>query len=143
MKKSMIKRKNSLIEGEKNMEKRRKRMVQVIMILIYISLTISGLVLMKLGGNPGSISMTDGNINLGISPISLIGFICYIGSFFLFTRMVVMFDLSYIMPLTTGIVQVLSLICSKFIFKEEFTTTGIIGAAIIIIGVILLNWKSA
>lgn len=124
------------------MEIRRKRMVQVIIIIIYICLSISGLVLMKLGGNPGSVSMTEGNINFGISPISLIGFICYIGSFFLFTRMVVMFELSYIMPLTTGIVQVLSLICSKLIFKEEFTTTGIIGAVVIIMGVILLNWKS-
>ena len=124
------------------MEKRRKRMIQVIIIIIYISLSISGLVLMKLGGNPGTVSMADGNINLGISSISLIGFICYIGSFFLFTRMVVMFELSYIMPLTTGIVQVLSLICSKLIFKEEFTTTGIIGASIIILGVVLLNWKN-
>ncbi len=117
-------------------------MIQVIMIIIYISLSISGLVLMKVGGNPGTISMLDGNINLGISPVSLIGFICYIGSFFLFTRMVVVFELSYIMPLTTGIVQVLSLISSKLVFKEEFSTTGIIGAVIIIIGVVVLNWKT-
>ena len=118
-------------------------MIPIIMIIIYIGLSISGLVLMKLGGNPGSVSVAEGNINLGISFVSLIGFICYIGSFFLFTRMVVMFELSYIMPLTTGIVQVLSLISSKLIFKEEFTTTGIIGATIIIIGVVVLNWKVA
>ena len=124
------------------MEKRRKKMIQTIIIIIYICLSISGLVLMKLGGNPGTISMSDGNINLGISPISLVGFLFYIGSFFLFTRMVVMFELSYIMPLTTGIVQVLSLICSKIIFKEEFTTTGIIGAIIIIVGVVVINWKN-
>ncbi len=125
------------------MEKRRRKMIPIIMIIIYIGLSISGLVLMKLGGNPGSVSVAEGNINLGISFVSLIGFICYIGSFFLFTRMVVMFELSYIMPLTTGIVQVLSLISSKLIFKEEFTTTGIIGATIIIIGVVVLNWKVA
>ncbi len=118
-------------------------MIQFIIIIIYIALSISGLVLMKLGGNPGSFSTVDGNINFGISPVSLIGFICYIGSFLLFTRMVVMFELSYIMPVTTGIVQVLSLVFSKVIFKEEFTTTGIIGAIIIIVGVVLLNWKNA
>lgn len=125
------------------MKKRRKNMIQFIIIIIYIALSISGLVLMKLGGNPGSFSTVDGNINFGISPVSLIGFICYIGSFLLFTRMVVMFELSYIMPVTTGIVQVLSLVFSKVIFKEEFTTTGIIGAIIIIVGVVLLNWKNA
>ena len=124
------------------MKKRRKNMIQFIIIIIYIALSISGLVLMKLGGNPGSFSTVDGNINFGISPVSLIGFICYIGSFLLFTRMVVMFELSYIMPVTTGIVQVLSLVFSKVIFKEEFTTTGIIGAIIIIVGVVLLNWKN-
>lgn len=96
---------------------------------------------MKFGGNPGSFSMADGNINFGISPISLIGFICYICSFLLFTRIVVLFDLSYIMPLTTGIVQVLTLVASKVIFKENFSTQGIIGASIVIIGILIMNIK--
>lgn len=115
--------------------------MQFILVVIYIILTLSGLVLMKLGGNPGSISMAEGNINFGISPISLIGLICYLCSFLLFTRVVVMFDLSYIMPLVTGIVQVLTLVSAKIIFKEDFTTQGIIGAIIIIIGIIIMNFK--
>ena len=61
-------------------------MMQAIIIIIYICLSISGLVLMKLGGNPGTISMAEGNINLGISPISLLGFICYICSFLLLKK---------------------------------------------------------
>lgn len=125
------------------MEKRRKRIMQIVLIVVYLILTVSGLVLMKLGGNPGSVSMAEGNINFGISPISLVGFICYIGSFLLYTRMVVMFDLSYITPLCTGIVQILTLVAAKFVFKEEFTTQGIVGVAIIIIGVVLMNWKKA
>ena len=133
-----------MVEGEKMeevIEKRRRLTMQYILVVVYISLSISGLVLMKLGGNTGSISMANGDINFGISPISLVGFICYIGSFLLYTRIVVMFDLSYITPICTGIVQVLTLIASKIIFKENFTTQGIIGATIIIIGVILMNWK--
>ena len=117
--------------------------MQIVLIVVYLILTVSGLVLMKLGGNPGSVSMAEGNINFGISPISLVGFICYIGSFLLYTRMVVMFDLSYITPLCTGIVQILTLVAAKFVFKEEFTTQGIVGVAIIIIGVVLMNWKKA
>ena len=96
---------------------------------------------MKLGGNTGTIAMENGNINFGISPISLIGFICYIGSFFIYTRMVVMFDLSYITPLCTGIVQILTLVASKVVFKENITTQGIIGASIIISGLLIMNWK--
>lgn len=122
-------------------EKGSKVGMQFIIIGIYLLLTMSGLILMKLGGNTGSIAMENGNINFGISPISLIGFICYIGSFFIYTRMVVMFDLSYITPLCTGIVQILTLVASKVVFKENITTQGIIGASIIIIGLLIMNWK--
>lgn len=117
--------------------------MEIILIVIYLILTISGLVLMKKGGNPGSFAVEEGTANFGISLVSLAGFICYIGSFLLFTRLVVMFDLSYIMPLSTGIVQILSLIASKFVFKEEISIYGIIGASLVIIGIIVMNWKHA
>lgn len=122
-------------------EKRSKFNMQFIIIGIYLLLTMLGLVLMKLGGNTGTFAMDNGNINFGISPISLLGFICYIGSFFVYTRMVVMFDLSYITPLCTGIVQILTLIASKVIFKENISIQGIVGASIIIIGLLIMNWK--
>ena len=121
--------------------RKRSNIMKFILVGIYVILTLSGLVLMKLGGNPGSFSMVEGNINFGISPISLIGLICYICSFLLFTRIVVMFDLSYIMPLTTAIVQILTLVAAKVVFKENFTTQGIIGASIVIIGVLIMNFK--
>lgn len=122
-------------------EKRRNIKMQFIIIGIYLLLTMSGLILMKLGGNTGKFAMVEGDINFGISPISLLGFTCYIGSFFLYTRMVVMFDLSYITPLCTGIVQILTLVASKVIFKENITVQGIVGASIIIIGLLIMNWK--
>ena len=122
-------------------EKRGNYKMQFIIIGIYLLLTMSGLILMKLGGNTGSFAIENGDINFGISPISLVGFICYIGSFFIYTRMVVMFDLSYITPLCTGIVQILTLIASKVIFKENITIQGIVGASIIIIGLLIMNWK--
>ena len=122
-------------------DKRRNIKMQFIIIGIYLLLTMSGLILMKLGGNTGKFAMVEGDINFGISPVSLLGFICYIGSFFLYTRMVVMFDLSYITPLCTGIVQILTLVASKVIFKENITVQGIAGASIIIIGLLVMNWK--
>ena len=115
--------------------------MKIILVIIYIILTLSGLILMKKGGNPGSFSMKDGNILFGMNVVSLIGFICYICSFFLFTRIVVMFDLSYIMPICTGIVQVLTLVASYMIFKEEISKQGIIGASLVIIGIIVMNLK--
>ena len=107
--------------------------MKIVLVLIYLVLTISGLVLMKKGGNPGSITMNKGDLNFGINIISLLGFICYIGSFLIFTRLVVMFDLSYIMPICTGIVQTLTLVASYFVFKEQISKQGLIGACLVIV----------
>ena len=126
---------------EQKIEKRRRTVMQFVLICIYIILTLSGLTLMKLGGNAGTIAVENGNMNFGISLVSLAGLVCYLCSFLLFTRIVVMFDLSYIMPLTTGIVQVLTLVVSKIVFKENFTWQAIVGASLVIIGVLIMNWK--
>ena len=54
-------------------------------------------------------------------------------------KIVIMFDLSYIMPICTGIVQIATLIASKLVFKETIGMQGIIGASIVIIGIIIMN----
>ncbi len=123
-------------------EKRRNKAMQYILICVYLVLTVSGLILMKKGGNPGSIGVENGTFNFGISLVSLLGLVCYLCSFLLFTRLVVMFDLSYIMPVTTGIVQILTLISSYAIFKEEFSWKAVIGASLVIIGILIMNWKT-
>ena len=115
--------------------------MKIVLVIVYLILTMSGLIFMKLGGNTGSFSMNSGNVNFAISPVSLLGFVCYIGSFLLFTKMVIMFDLSYITPICTGIVQILTLIFSKIVFKENISIQGIIGASLIIIGLIIMNLK--
>ena len=123
------------------MVEKRKSIMKIIFIIAYLVLTVSGLVLMKKGGNSGNFQLNNGDIAFSISWISAIGFVCYICSFLLFTKMVIMFDLSYIMPLTTGIVQILTLIASSVVFKENISKQGIIGASIIIIGLIIMNYK--
>ncbi|MDD4387391.1 MAG: hypothetical protein PHD15_06555, partial [Clostridia bacterium] len=84
-------------------KKEGKKYMGIILICVYMILTVSGLVFIKLGGNPGTFAVKNGDINFAMNWISAIGFICYICSFLLFTRIVVIFDLSYILPLTTGI----------------------------------------
>lgn len=123
------------------MEKRRNNIVKIVLVIIYIMLSLSGLILMKYGGNTGTISLKDGNISVGMSLISMLGFICYIGSFLLYTRIVIMFDLSYITPICTGVIQVLTLVASYIVFKEEISKTGIIGAIIVIVGIMIMNYK--
>lgn len=115
--------------------------MRFMLVVVYLISTISGLILMKLGGNPGTIAIKENNIAMSMNLISGIGFVCYIFSFLLFTRIVVMFDLSYIFPICTGVVQVATLIASYYIFKEKIPLTGVIGASLIIIGIIIMNLK--
>lgn len=113
--------------------------MKFILVLIYLILTTSGLIFMKLGGNAGAFAFKGGTLGFSINWISAIGFICYLCSFLLFTRIVILFDLSYIIPICTGIVQVLVLLASKLIFKESMTIQGVLGASIIILGIIVMN----
>lgn len=118
-----------------------RKVMQYVLILVYLVLTVAGLVFMKLGGNPGTLALKDGTITLGMSVISGIGFVCYLCSFLLFTRIVVMFDLSYIYPIVTGVVQILTLIASAVVFKEQMSVQAVIGAILVIIGIIIMNFK--
>lgn len=119
-----------------------KNMMKIVLVIIYLILTVSGLVLMKKGGNSGTISVNNGEANFAINLVSFAGLFCYLFSFLLFTKLVIMFDLSYIMPITTGIVQIASLVASKVVFKENISIQGIIGASLVIIGIIVMNWKN-
>lgn len=85
----------------------------------------------------------DGTITLGMSIVSGVGFVCYLGSFLLFTRVITMFDLSYIYPIVTGIVQILTLVASAVVFKENMSIQSVIGAIIVIAGIIIMNFKRA
>ena len=116
-------------------------MKKMILVILYILLTITGLVLMKLGGNTGSILIENMSFSFTMNFISLIGFISYILSFLLFTNIVVKFDLSYIMPITSGLIQVLTLLSGFFIFNEVISTKGIIGASLVICVIIVMNIK--
>lgn len=117
--------------------------MQYVLIGVYLILTVAGVIFMKLGGNPGSLAVKEGTITFGMSIVSGIGLLCYLCSFLLFTRVVVMFDLSYIYPIVTGIVQILTLVASSVVLKENMSIQSIIGAAIIIIGIIIMNLKRA
>lgn len=112
-----------------------------ILVVMYILLTIAGLVLMKVGGNTGNIKLEKDCFIFSMSFLSLLGFICYISSFLIFTNIVVKFKLSYIMPITAGLIQVLTLLSGYIVFKENVTINGIIGVILVILGIVVMNIK--
>lgn len=113
-------------------------MSKIILTIIYIVCTTSGVFLMKMGGDSLSLSLKNG-LNFKIGYITTLGFIFYFVSFMLWQKLIVSFDLSYIVPITTGIVQILILIVAVLFFKETINIKEILGVIFIIIGVILIS----
>lgn len=122
------------------MEKGRKDIMKILMIVFYLIFTVSGLILMKKGGNTGNITSSNGEFSFNISWLSALGFVCYIISFLLFTRIIMMFEnVSFISPICNGIAQACIVIASIIFLKEKFSGVTIGGAALIIAGVIIMN----
>ena len=114
----------------------------VLIIVIYLLLSTGGLVLIKSGANSVELGIKQGIFNCSISLISIVGLICYIGSFLIFTFVIVKkFDLTYIMPILTGISQVIVILAGLFVFKEHIGNFGIVGIIFLILGEIMLNIK--
>lgn len=107
---------------------------------IYVLLTTGGLFCLKKGGDSLSIAL-KGGMSFKIGYITALGFLLYICSFLLWQKLLATYDLSYIVPITTGIVQVIILTFSYFIFKENISLVNLIGIALVIAGVILISIK--
>lgn len=114
---------------------------KIVFVIIYIVLAVAGLICMKLGGNTGIIKFYENSFYFSMNIVSLFGFVAYILSFLLFTNIVVKFELSYIMPVTAGIIQVFTLMSGYLIFKENVTINGVIGVVVVILGIIIMNIK--
>ena len=116
--------------------------MKLLVVAIYLLLSSGGLVLIKLGADSMSVTINKGAFSLSMSWISILGLICYIGSFLLFSFVLVKkFDLTYIMPIITGISQVLVIVAGLTIFKEHINNFGIIGIFLVIAGIVMLNIK--
>lgn len=116
--------------------------MQIISIILYLLLSVGGLVLVKLGSGTVNIAIQNGTFNFAMGLKAMLGFIAYIGSFLIYTFYIIKtFDLSYIFPILTGITQVLVILAGVLIFKEHINIYGIVGIIAIIVGIVLLNIK--
>ncbi len=111
--------------------------MQYILALIYIFCTTGGITFMKLGGDSMHLSLSKG-LSFKMGYQTMLGFFLYLCSFLLWQGMIVKYDLSIMVPIVTGIVQVIVLLIGHFIFKESLSLLGIIGAILIILGIVLM-----
>lgn len=108
-------------------------------IVLYAVITATALVLLKLGTHGGILSVEANAIIFHVTPLAALGVLCYGISFALYTMLISRFDLSFIVPVTTALVYVITFTASFAIFHEAFSVPKIAGIALILCGLILLN----
>lgn len=115
------------------------RKLKYILTAIYLFFTTSGIFLLKSGGDSLQLSFAKG-IEFKINYITLLGFLCYAVSFILWQKLLVTYDLSYIVPLTAGLTQIIILFIGAVVFHERVNWISILGVIFIIIGVTMLTY---
>ena len=121
-------------------KKGKESSMKYVLIVIYLILTVSGLILYKKGANSNFVIEIKNNaLNIKLSLISIAGLLCYLFSFLMYMLILPKFDLTFIYPLMTAISYIGIYILSIFILNESVTTLGIIGSIIIMIGIFIVN----
>ena len=116
--------------------------MQYILCVVYLIFSLSGMTFMKLGSMAENMkAILVPVVNLRITTLSLVGYLCYGISFLMYTVIITKFDLGYISPILTGISNIGVLVIAFFVFKEHFTVASAIGAVLIIAGVLIMNFK--
>lgn len=116
-------------------------MIKIIYILLYLLFSTGGLVFIKIGTDGTKIEVTKYFLSATLNWKLLIGFCLYILSFILYTVVISKFNLSYIYPILTAVLFILVMISSAIILKETVSTSQIIGAIIITVGVLITIFK--
>jgi len=117
-------------------------MINILLMALYVFLTVSGLILFKLGSNFSQIDIiTKGVLSLQISFTSIIGICCYFCSFIIYLILLSKNALSFFMPVMTGIVYISVLTASVIILKEKVTLISLAGSLFILVGLILIIFK--
>ena len=112
--------------------------MKYLLTLVYLVFTTGGLAFMKAGGDSLKMSFQDG-FTFKIGFLTFMGFAMYLVSFLLWQRMLIKYDLSTMVPIVTGIVQVLVLLIGLFVFKESISLLSLVGAIIVIAGIIIMG----
>lgn len=114
-------------------------MINYLYIIFYVIFAVSGSTLLKYGGlEKVKTLFVVPFVNVNVSLMTIIGFICYGISFLLYTILLNKFDLSFISPLTVAIVYVLLMITAFVVFKEPITIFKIVGCSLILIGILFM-----
>ena len=114
-------------------------MLLVVLFAVYALLSAGGLVLFKLGGRDAALELGRTGFSVSLSWKMLLGIFCYLCSFLLWLVIVSRTELTFAMPLSVGVVNILVFLGSARFLGEQITPTKILGLAVIVLGLFLIS----
>ena len=120
-------------------KRRSNQVVLILMFAVYALLSAGGLILFKMGGQDTAIQSSSSGLSLLLSWKMLAGILCYMLSFVLWLLIVSKTQLSFAMPLSVGVVNILVFLGSARYLHEEITPLKMIGLGVIIVGLFLIT----
>lgn len=116
-------------------------MITIILFVIYVFMSSSGLVLFKLGTADPNLKLSLFGFTIHFSIKTLIGVFCYGISFLLWLIIVSRSQLTIVMPLSVALVNTLVVVESCVFLHEKVTLMQGIGIFIVLLGVSLIGVK--
>ena len=117
--------------------------MQYVVMSVYVLFSVAGVTCCKLvSSGTLNISMTNTYFSIKISWLSVLGLMLYVVSFLIYMGLISKNQLSYLIPLITGAVYLLTMASSVIIFKEQIHFLQLLGSGLILAGLILMNIKT-
>jgi EamA-like transporter family. len=111
----------------------------IILILVYAIISAFGMVLLRIGSVQSTLSVVQGNFNMSISLVLIVGFILYVVTFFLWLIILQKFNITFVSPIAYGIAFIMICIISYFLLGEMISGIQYLGVILIIIGVLIMS----
>ncbi len=111
---------------------------------LYILLAVTGMLLIKYGASDSAHTFFKiSGLNISVSNELLLGIFCYGISFLLFVFVISKSKISIMIPVLSGLINVVVVIASIVIFKEQVIKQQMAGVFLIIVGVLLIGISKA
>lgn len=126
---------------KKDIKDKEHNNLNILMFIIYLLASVSGMMLFKLGTDVTNFSLSNGVLGFYMPWYSILGMVLYVVSFILWMFLLNSNNVSYIYPIAVGLSQILVLLGAMFILKEDIQPLQWIGIIIVIVGIALINYK--
>ena len=113
-----------------------------IIFAIYALMSALGLLFIKIGSSDTSLAFQNGLFSMQVSPKLIWGLVLYICSFLLSLYIISSMRLTLFYPMATGTVLVLTCIAGIYFLKEHMGAPQIIGAALVLCGIVFMNIRT-